>query len=156
MHDLRLLGLEIDLSSKSAENPKLMAAATESYIERITPSKRKQPDTTSGIDESDTKLVQEGKKVFDACTTHLSGARAHILWGILEMHAQCWLRPRAGRVNFIEASSEVEGRPVKAKLRPLQPELRVELDKHLGSMLAAGVIRPSGSPWGAASPSLKK
>ena len=60
-----------------------------------------------------------------------------------------WIAPIAGGAINYHARFQVHGDPVKMKLRRLTPKLEEELDKQLDGMLAAGVIQPSKSPWGA-------
>eukprot|EP00921_Rhytidocystis_pertsovi_P024364 GHVQ01039171.1.p1 GENE.GHVQ01039171.1~~GHVQ01039171.1.p1 ORF type:complete len:1497 (+),score=174.64 GHVQ01039171.1:92-4492(+) len=66
-------------------------------------------------------------------------------------YKRVWLRPKAGgaKVPPVEVRG-VNGSPVRMKLRPLPPAMREEVDRQLESMLKAGVIRPSRSPWAAA------
>ena len=111
----------------------------------------KRADTTTGIDETlpDEALLQEARILFSKRSSNLDEQRREAVWQLIANHSQCWLRPRVGHVKCMKASFTVTGRPVKAKLRHLEPQLKEELEKHLTSMLAAGVIRPSKSPWGA-------
>ena len=158
MADLAKFDLHIDTRRRRLYVAPLTVVATSCNQDRLCPVKRKQPDTTSGVDESksDETLLEEAKQYFDKNTPHLSPQRQTAIWNLWVKYSKCWLRPRAGKVNFIKAAFKVNGRPIKAKLRPLAPELKVELDKHLDSMLASGVIRPSKSAWGASPHFVKK
>ena len=115
-------------------------------------------DIASGVDEdkSDERLRAEGKELLFDEMNHLSESQRQRMWNIFDKHRSCWLRPRSGRVNVMKARFRVEGPPIKQKIRPLPEVLRLELERQLESMLKAGVIRPSKSPWGSAPVFVKK
>ena len=59
-------------------------------------------------------------------------------------------------MNVMKARFQVAGPPNKQKVRPLPEILRQELERQLESMLRAGVVKPSKSPWGSAPVFVKK
>ena len=56
----------------------------------------------------------------------------------------------------MKAHFTVEGNPLKQPIRPLSPELRLELQTQLRDLLNRKIIRPSKSPWGCAPVFVKK
>ncbi|EZG43262.1 enolase [Gregarina niphandrodes] len=99
-------------------------------------------------EKSDQDLLAVAKQLITDMTSHLEGVVRGRLWGLLQKHSKCWLRPRTGRTRH-SVELEVDGKPVKHTLKPLRPELREELDKQIDDMLSMGVIQPSNSSWGA-------
>ncbi|EZG44598.1 aspartyl protease [Gregarina niphandrodes] len=87
-------------------------------------------NAVSLVDEekSDQDLLAVAKQLITDMTSHLEGVVRERLWGLLQKHSKCWLRPRTGRTRH-SVEFEVDGNPVKHTLKPLRPELREELDK---------------------------
>ncbi|EZG42860.1 putative Pol polyprotein, partial [Gregarina niphandrodes] len=114
-------------------------------------------NSVSLVDESktDAELVADARKLVKGMCTHLDEATFTRLWDILAKHSKCWLRPRIGQVKA-KARFRVEGKPHKARLKPIRPELQSELDRQVDDMLGMGVIVPSESPWGARPVFVKK
>ncbi|EZG68053.1 RNA-directed DNA polymerase, partial [Gregarina niphandrodes] len=82
-------------------------------------------------------------------TSHLEGVVRERLWGLLQKHSKCWLRPRTGRTRR-SVEFEVDGKPVKHTLKPLRPELRDELDKQIDDMLSMArpvFVRKKTGEW---------
>eukprot|EP00922_Rhytidocystis_sp_ex-Travisia-forbesii_P056360 GHVS01083450.1.p1 GENE.GHVS01083450.1~~GHVS01083450.1.p1 ORF type:complete len:516 (-),score=36.04 GHVS01083450.1:451-1998(-) len=73
------------------------------------------------------------------------------LVAVLTKHPQIWstnLTP--GKCLVGEAQLAVTGRPQKAKLRPMKPEVLDECKDQLSKLQEAGLIEPSKSDWSAA------
>ena len=113
--------------------------------------------TQKPLNADDHELRRQGHLVLEEKMTHLPDAdmRARV-HRVFEKYEKCWLRPVTGEVAGHQAYFEVEGDPVKSKLRHLTPELKKELDTHVDAMLKANVIRPSKSAWSSAPVFVKK
>ena len=107
-------------------------------------------DVVSGVDEdmTDENLLhvrmQELKGVLP---DHLTSVQCDQIAAVFLKHQRVWLRPRAGQAKLPPVKIRgVNGPPIKMRLRPLSPSMKVEVDKQLDDMLKAGVIEPSRSP----------
>ena len=97
--------------------------------------------------KTDLELIQDAENMMKGKCKHLEPWQWRGVWEQFLTHTPCWLRPRIGRYNGPPASFVVEGRPTRDRLRPLTPELRAELEKHIKEMLSSGVLVPSKSAW---------
>ena len=152
---LRLMNVRVDPVTHSIhcrETSDLVAVSWEEHSLIQAKSCPSKVDTVSGIDESkeDQTLLQEARdSTFLILTKHLSSQDRETIWNVFTEHHKAWLRPRGGEVNVMQASFEVEGKPVKLPIWFMSNDMRVELDKQITDMLSKNVIRPSKSPWGA-------
>ncbi|EZG42711.1 aspartyl protease, partial [Gregarina niphandrodes] len=134
--------LEVDEAGMRLNIPAL-------YTE-VEPPKQVRKDVVSGVDEtkSDEELLRGARQEVQTQAQHLSGDDFEQLWSVLQTYSDVFLRPRSGQVEY-QARFEVEGRPHKARLRPLPPTAEAELKRQVESQLDKGVIRPSKSQWAA-------
>lgn len=102
---------------------------------------RQQPSIVTGVDESamDEELIAKAKAMVKSKRGKLSEEMWEEYWAVFEKYKECWLRPRAGKFKGPPAEFKVSGRPVRSRLRPLPPELKAELDKHIDEMLKHNV-----------------
>ncbi|EZG58109.1 RNA-directed DNA polymerase, partial [Gregarina niphandrodes] len=83
------------------------------------------------------------RQVFVEGTGRLDQSLRDELWNLLVAYKDVW----AQRLACVKARFEASGKPYKARLRHLEPELRAELEKQMEKQLKLGVIRPSKSEW---------
>ena len=98
----------------------------------------------------DEVLIARHRETFDKQTKHLDRdpeLKEHV-WSLFLKHKACWVRPASGHLNAVTASFEVEGKPIKQRLRYMPEEHKKLLEQHLKEMLQRKVIRPSRSEWG--------
>ena len=155
---LKELDVLVDPVSNCLRKRSELAAKAFNVQEIEGPEAPPSKDITSGVDETKPEEVlrEEGKTLLTSSMGHLNEGLRKCIWDIFDQHRECWLRPRCGRVNAMKAKFQVEGPPIRQKMRPLPEALRHELDRQIESMLKAGVIRRSKSPWGSAPVFVKK
>lgn len=107
--------------------------------------------TVTGVvdGESDEQLLEKARKFYGSKTEHLDPDRREELWKLFVEFRDCWLRPASGQFSGFKGSFQVHGPPHRAKLRPLTPPMKAEMDQQLDDLLKHQLIRPSKSPWAA-------
>ena len=108
-------------------------------------------DAATGLDESLSEeeiLLMKLDQLRERMGHDLTEEQKDQVTALFLKYKECWLKPAAGKFKLSEGSFVPCGNPVKMKLRRLTPEQEAEMDRQLDSMLKAGVIRPSRSPWG--------
>eukprot|EP01071_Lankesteria_metandrocarpae_P005189 Lankesteria_metandrocarpae@DN3899_c0_g1_i1.p1 len=77
------------------------------------------------------QLLAEGRQLFVKQTGHLN-ERPELrerIWDLLVKYQVCWLKPCSGQVKGYEVAFEVEGQPIKQKLRYQPPEHEAVIDR---------------------------
>ncbi|EZG43603.1 hypothetical protein GNI_165090 [Gregarina niphandrodes] len=97
------------------------------------------------LEEQSEDPFETQRQVFVEGTGHLDQSLRDELWNLLVAYRDVWENPKVACVKY-EARFEASGKPYKARLRHLEPELRAELEKQVEKQLKLGVIRPSSGP----------
>lgn len=77
-------------------------------------------NTITGFNAEDqSEIWREAKNEFRKLRAHLPAERQKTLWDILVEFKDVSIQPKIGKVQVVKAKFTAEGRPYRAKLRPM-------------------------------------